>query len=119
MIIILEHFTDPVPLHTDLDYWVLAATLVHLHTKLDHSTIHLPTINLTMIVISCLCNGLGQRSRVPFALRLLACDIPARLGRWRESQEGFYSLLDFCRREAEAAAAAQVPGCFKFDGFRV
>lgn len=40
----------------------------------------------------------GSQSIVPFALRILACELPAKLGRWKDSQDAFYNLLDFCRQ---------------------
>ncbi len=49
----------------------------------------------------------GARSRVPFALRWLAAELPERLGRAGETVERLHALLELCRMEAGAAAAAQ------------
>lgn len=53
----------------------------------------------------------GLESRVPFMLELLACVIPSKLDRWRESQEAFYALLETCTQNAERdiSGAGELP----------
>lgn len=43
----------------------------------------------------------GPQSRVPFALRLAECEIPAKLARWKDSQDAYYRLLHLCRQRVE------------------
>jgi hypothetical protein len=51
----------------------------------------------------------GPQSRVPFALRLAACEIPSKLARWKDSQDAYYRLLRLCRDRMESPSPEGKP----------
>lgn len=67
---------------------------------------------LCTFAIADLAGLVDGRDMVPWMLRWMEADLPARLGRQPESVDRFYELFDFCARQADLPAFSGMPLCF-------